>query len=102
MVSPLSPLFHQLFNQVAGAKALIGLAVGAAALTQLASGSGENSDPNAANASKAASLPPARLPAPSGKGWLRSIINEEKPPRVAIDSLIEPSEASLRSLRASE
>lgn len=75
MVSPLSPLFHQLFNQVAGKNKLTGnassLSLDAQLETQLL-------------------LPPA-LPPVRLKGlWLKDVLNkDEKPSRVAINSLIE-------------
>lgn len=73
MVSPLSPLFHQLFNQVAGKSKLAGstLSLDAPLDSQLL-------------------LPPA-LPPVRLKGlWLKDVLNkDEKLSRVAINSLIE-------------
>ncbi|PVH13538.1 uncharacterized protein CXQ87_001644 [Candidozyma duobushaemuli] len=75
MVSPLSPLFHQSFNQVAGKNKSTGTA------------SSSSSDAQ----SETQSLSPPALPPVRLKGsWLKDVLNkDEKPSRVAINSLIE-------------
>lgn len=75
MVSPLSPLFHQLFNQVAGKSKLTGTASSLSLDAQLET-----------QLLLPPALPPVRL-----KGlWLKDVLNkDEKPSRVAINSLIE-------------
>lgn len=93
MVSPLSPLFHQLFNQVA----VNGKSTGRPLLA-IGNGNGSNSLVNSVASDQPpldatqSLLPPALPPVRVPKGlWLKDVLNkdEEKPSRVAINSLIE-------------